>query len=102
VSSIVIISSDRPPERRETLPFHNALAVLGMRVVYTNLFPKPRPIAFRFSGGVNETRREFNEARLVEWRQSLRVIHDKASNTLFVPVEIREEFEASLRKVGAP
>jgi hypothetical protein len=74
----------------------------GVRVIYSNAFPKPRPLKFRFSGGVNETLRELDEWRLAEWRKSLRIIRDTRTGTLIVPAGLRAEFEAALAKAGAP
>lgn len=71
-------------------------SVAGMHIEYARELESPRVKRWQFSGGVNETRKEWNRA---EWNRCAKVILIKASNTLLVPEFMRAEFEAELVKI---
>ncbi len=73
----------------------------GYQVHYDrHIYPRPRLERTRFSGGVNNTAEGRNAARLKDWRESMRVIVDKANRIIIVPDGMRHEFEASMAKAG--
>jgi hypothetical protein len=92
------------PLERDGFAYPPMTALIGPlpKVIFSPwLHPKPRPIPFRFSGGVNETRREFNERRLAEWEAGLSFVVDKANDAIIFPASVRAEVEAALEKLRA-
>lgn len=69
----------------------------SLQVVYSDILEAPIVKPWKFSGGVNETRKAWN---LAEWNRCAKVVHLKDSNTLLVPSFMRQEFEAMLAKAG--
>lgn len=64
----------------------------------SGLHPRPWLERTTFSGGRNLSAEERNAARLREWREGLRVY--QVGRDVFIPEELREEFEAAVREQG--